>query len=49
MEGTLLIRNGEYVSLSELKAGDFVSIKYAAEDEDKDKLRCAVARASRTD
>ncbi len=47
MEGTLLIRNGEYVSLSELKAGDFVSIKYAAEDEDKVKLRCAVARASR--
>lgn len=49
MEGALLIRNGEYVSLSELKAGDFVSIKYAAEDEDKDKLRCAVARASRID
>jgi len=47
MEGALLIRNGVYVELSDLKAGDFVSIKYAAEDEDKVKLRCAVARASR--
>ena len=47
MEGALLIRNGVYVELSDLKAGDFVSIKYAAEDEDKVKPRCAVARASR--
>ena len=48
MEGTLLLRNGEYVLLSEIKAGDFVSIKYAAEDEDKKKLRCAVVRATGT-
>ena len=49
LEGALLILNGEYVELSELKEGYYVSIKYAAEDEDKVKLRCAVARASRID
>ena len=47
MEGALLIRNGEYVTLSELNTGDFVSMKYAAEDEDKEKMRCAVVRATR--
>ncbi len=49
MTDTLLIRNGEYVSLSELKTGDFVSIRYASEDEDKVKLRGAVGRASRNE
>lgn len=49
MEGALLILNGDYVSLTELKAGDFVSVKYAAEDEDKRELRCAVVRATRLD
>ncbi len=49
MEGTLLIRNGEYVFLSEMREGDFVSIKYAAEDEDKAKMRCAVVRASQVE
>ncbi len=48
MEGALLMLNGNYVELSELKTGDFISIRYAAEDEDKEKLRCAVARATRT-
>jgi len=47
MEGALLMRNGVYVTLGELNAGDFVGIRYAAEDEDKARLRCAVARASR--
>ena len=46
MEGALLMRNGVYVTLSELNSGDFVGIRYAAKDEDKATLRCAVARAS---
>jgi len=49
MEGALLIRNGDYVSLSDLKAGDFVSVKYAAEDEDKSEPPCSVVRATRLD
>ena len=48
-DDALLILNGEYVSLSELKAGDFVSVKYAGEDEDMPKPCCAVVRATRVD
>ena len=49
MEGALLVLNGDYISLTDLNAGDFVSVKYAGEDEDKPELRCAVVRATRLD